>query len=116
MPLKPVQGAWTLDMDELLAAITPRTRVLIVNAPNNPTGWTLTRSEQQAILDHCRNTGTWILADEVYERLYYGGEHGAPRSFLDIAGADDRLVVAHSFSKSFLMTGWRLGWLVMPPA
>src|SRR5688500_15589110 len=69
--LHPVQGAWKLDLDELLAAITPGTRLLIVNAPNNPTGWTLTRAEQQAILDHCRRTGTWILADEVYERLYY---------------------------------------------
>ena len=49
----------------------PRTRVLIVNAPNNPTGWTLTRAEQQAILAHCRRTGTWIVADEVYERLYF---------------------------------------------
>jgi aspartate/methionine/tyrosine aminotransferase len=88
---------------------------LIVNAPNNPTGWTLTREEQQAILEHCRKTGTWILADEVYERLYYEptANRCAP-SFLDVATPDDRLVVAHSFSKSFLMTGWRLGWLVMP--
>jgi aspartate/methionine/tyrosine aminotransferase len=54
--------------------MTPATRVLVVNAPNNPTGWTLTRAEQQAILDHCRRTGTWILADEVYERLYFRGE------------------------------------------
>jgi aspartate/methionine/tyrosine aminotransferase len=50
--------------------------VLILNAPNNPTGWTLTRREQQALLDHCRRTGTWILADEVYERLYYRGRNG----------------------------------------
>ncbi len=122
--LKPVAGAWTLDLDELLAAITPATRVLIVNAPNNPTGWTLTRAEQQTLLDHCRRTGTWILSDEVYERLYYGlpGDAGEPGdvatacapSFLDIAEPDDRLVVVHSFSKSFLMTGWRLGNLVAP--
>ena len=64
-------GAWTLDLQALLDAITPATKLLIVNAPNNPTGWTLTRDEQQAILEHCRKTGTWILADEVYERLYY---------------------------------------------
>ena len=69
--LKPAGGAWTLDLQALLDAITPSTRLLIVNAPNNPTGWTLSRAEQQAILDHCRKTGTWILADEVYERLYY---------------------------------------------
>ena len=115
--LKPVAGAWRLDMDELLAAVTPATRLLIINSPNNPTGWTLSRPEQQLILDHCRKTGTWILADEVYERLYFEPTpRGAAPSFLDIAAADDRLVVAHSFSKSFLMTGWRMGWLVMPPS
>ena len=111
-------GAWRLDLPALLAAITPRTRLLVLNSPNNPTGWTLTSAEQQAILAHCRHTGTWILADEVYERLYYRGDtaNGAAPSFLDIAAPDDRLVVVQSFSKSFLMTGWRLGWLVMPPA
>lgn len=115
--LKPVAGAWTLDLDALLAAITPATRLLVVNAPNNPTGWTLTLDEQQALLAHCRATGTWILADEVYERLYYADDtaNGCAPSFLDLAEPDDRLIVVHSFSKSFLMTGWRLGWLVMPP-
>jgi len=113
--LRPRAGTWQLDLDELMAAVTPRTRVLLVNAPNNPTGWTLTRAEQQAMLDHCRRTGTWIVADEVYERVYFGDAPAAP-SFLDIAASQDRLVVAHSFSKSFLMTGWRLGWLVLPPS
>jgi aspartate/methionine/tyrosine aminotransferase len=111
--LRPRHGAWQLDMDELLARVTPATKVLLVNAPNNPTGWTLSRAEQQAMLDHCRRTGTWIVADEVYERIHFGGTGCAP-SFLDIATPDDRLVVCHSFSKSFLMTGWRLGWLVLP--
>jgi len=115
--LHPQDGAWRLDLQELLAAITPATRLLVVNAPNNPTGWTLARDEQQAILDHCRATGTWILADEVYERLYFEvSANGCAPSFLDVAAPDDRLVVVHSFSKAFLMTGWRLGWLVMPPA
>ena len=109
-------GAWRLDLDELLGAIRPTTRMLVINAPNNPTGWTLSQDEQQRILSHCRSTGTWILADEVYERLYYGGASGeAAPSFLDVSEPEDRLVVVHSFSKSFLMTGWRLGWLVMPP-
>ncbi len=117
VPLKPVGGEWTLDLGMLCAAITPGTRLLILNAPNNPTGWTLTRDEQRTILEHCRKTGTWILADEVYERLYYEPtQNGCAPSFLDISTADDRLVVVHSFSKSFLMTGWRLGWLVMPPS
>jgi aspartate/methionine/tyrosine aminotransferase len=111
--LRPQAGAWGLDIEELLAAVTPATRMLLVNAPNNPTGWTLTRSEQQRLLDHCRRTGTWLVADEVYERIYFGGAPAAP-SFLDIASPQDRLIVAHSFSKSFLMTGWRLGWLVLP--
>jgi aspartate/methionine/tyrosine aminotransferase len=113
VPLRPRAGVWSLDLDELLARVTAQTRVLLVNAPNNPTGWTLTRAEQQAMLEHCRRTGTWIVADEVYERIYFGAEPAAP-SFLDIASADDRLIVAQSFSKSFLMTGWRLGWLVLP--
>lgn len=115
--LRPVKGVWGLDMAELLAAVTTSTKLLIINAPNNPTGWTLTRAEQQQILDHCRATGTWVLADEVYERLYFEATSNAcAPSFLDLAAPDDRLVVAHSFSKSFLMTGWRLGWLVMPKA
>ena len=111
-------GAWRLDLPALLAAITPQTKLLVVNSPNNPTGWTLSKEEQMAILDRCRATGTWILSDEVYERLYYRGDtaNGAAPSFLDIARPDDRLVVVQSFSKAFLMTGWRLGYLVMPPA
>ncbi|WP_423228635.1 pyridoxal phosphate-dependent aminotransferase [Pseudaquabacterium inlustre] len=114
VPLAPdAQGAWRLDLPRLLAAVTPATRVLLLNAPNNPTGWTLDRAEQQALLDHCRRTGTWIVADEVYDRLWYGDGPAAP-SFLDIASPDDRVVVVGSFSKAFLMTGWRLGWLVLP--
>lgn len=115
--LKPVAGAWQLDMAELLAAVTAKTKLLILNAPNNPTGWTLSLEEQQILLAHCRKTGTWILADEVYERLYFEPtSNGCAPSFLDVSMPDDRLVVVNSFSKSFLMTGWRLGWLVMPPA
>jgi aspartate/methionine/tyrosine aminotransferase len=115
--LVPAEGQWTLDLAALRKAVTPKTKLLIVNAPNNPTGWTMPRDEQQAVLDHCRETGTWILADEVYERLYFEPTpNGCAPSFLDISMPDDRLVVTHSFSKSFLMTGWRLGWLVLPPA
>jgi aspartate/methionine/tyrosine aminotransferase len=114
--LKVHDGAWQLDMAALLDAVTAKTNVLLVNAPNNPTGWTLTRAEQETILAHCRKTGTWIVADEVYERVFFGQGAKCAPSFLDIAEPSDRLVVAHSFSKSFLMTGWRLGWLVMPPS
>jgi aspartate/methionine/tyrosine aminotransferase len=108
--------AWQLDMQKLWEEVTANTKLLILNAPNNPTGWTLTRAEQELILAHCRKTGTWILADEVYERLYYGGDtaNGCAPSFLDIATAHDRVIAVGSMSKSFLMTGWRVGWLVMP--
>ena len=118
-PLRPSRaGDWELDVGSLCRAVTERTRVLLVNSPNNPTGWTLSRAEQQVLLDHCRSTGTWIVADEVYERIFFGAGNvgaGAAPSFLDIADPDDQLIVVHSFSKSFLMTGWRLGWLVLPP-
>lgn len=109
-------GAWQLDLQKLLNAITPSTKLLVINAPNNPTGWTLSRNEQEAILAHCRQTGTWILADEVYERLYYAGDtaNGCAPSFLDIATPEDRVIAVGSMSKSFLMTGWRVGWMVLP--
>ena len=119
LALKPQpDGAWALDLPALLSAITPTTRLLVINSPNNPTGWTLSKAEQQAIVARCRETGTWILADEVYERLYFRDDtaNGAAPSFLDVSGPDDRLVVVQSFSKAFLMTGWRLGYLVMPAA
>ena len=112
--LRLTDGAWRLDLDELFAAVGPETRVLLLNSPNNPTGWTMTSAEQRAVLEHCRRTGTWVVADEVYERLYYGPAAAAP-SFLDVAEADDRLIVCNSFSKAWAMTGWRLGWMVVPP-
>ncbi len=110
------QGEWQLDVQRLLDAITPTTKLLVINAPNNPTGWTLKRAEQEAILAHCRKTGTWILADEVYERLYYTGDtaNGCAPSFSDIATPQDRVIAVGSMSKSFLMTGWRVGWMILP--
>ncbi|TAG46725.1 MAG: pyridoxal phosphate-dependent aminotransferase [Betaproteobacteria bacterium] len=105
---------WQLNMDRLLAALTPNTRLVMLNSPNNPTGWTLTRDEQQTILDHCRKHGIWILADDAYERLVYSDTERCAPSFFDIAHAQDRLISANTFSKSWLMTGWRLGWLAGP--
>ncbi|WP_028230754.1 pyridoxal phosphate-dependent aminotransferase [Paraburkholderia mimosarum] len=109
------ERGWTLDLDRLLAALTPDTRLVMINSPNNPTGWVMTRDEQRAVLEHCRRHGIWIVADEVYERLYYGdaGERAAP-SFLDIATREERLICVNSFSKAWIMTGWRLGWMVVP--
>jgi aspartate/methionine/tyrosine aminotransferase len=105
---------WKLDLDELLDRLKPGTRALYLNSPNNPTGWTVTKEEQKAILARCRKHGIWIFADDAYERLYYG-EPGIAPSFLDISSENDRLISANTFSKSWLMTGWRLGWLVVPP-
>lgn len=104
---------WELDLQQLLDALTPGTKAVLINSPNNPTGWVITAEQQRAVLEHCRRHGIWILADDVYERLVYDGARAAP-SFLDIADAGDRIVSANSFSKSWLMTGWRLGWIVAP--
>lgn len=108
---------WGLDLDRLLEALVPGTRALLLNSPNNPTGWTIARAEQQVLLDHCRKLGIWVLADDVYERLVYDGPAGeaacAP-SFLDLCEPEERVVSTNSFSKSWLMTGWRLGWMQVP--
>jgi len=112
LPLRFARGGWTLDLDRLLAALAPGTRALYLNSPNNPTGWTVTREDQRAILEHCRRHGIWIFADDAYERLYFAG--GVAPSFLDLAEDGDLVVSTNTFSKSWLMTGWRLGWVVVP--
>ena len=107
---------WTLDVDRLLDALTPGTRAVLINSPNNPTGWTIDRAGQAAILEHCRKLGIWIVADDVYERLYYDAPaaRACAPSFLDLSSPGDRIVSTNSFSKAWLMTGWRLGWIVAP--
>lgn len=114
---KGAEPAWELDLDELLDALTPGTRALLLNSPNNPTGWTITRAQQEIILAHCRKYGIWLMADDVYERLVYkqpSGQIACAPSFLDIAEPDERVISTNSFSKSWLMTGWRLGWMQVP--
>ena len=118
VPLEFGRTGWTLDLDRLLAALIPGTRAVFVNSPNNPTGWTIGAEAQRRLLEHCRRHGIWIIADDAYERLYYDGATGgsAAPSFLDVAEADDRVISTNTFSKSWLMTGWRLGWIVAPTA
>jgi aspartate aminotransferase len=106
------EGRFSLDLAKLDAALAGA-RCFILNSPNNPTGWTATAEELRAILELCRRHGCWLLSDEVYSRLVYDGSGVAP-SILDIAGPDDRVIVCNSFSKTWVMTGWRLGWLVVP--
>jgi aspartate/methionine/tyrosine aminotransferase len=108
-------GLWQLDLERLLAALVPGTRALILNSPSNPTGWVMPEDQLQAVLAHTRRLGIWVIADEAYERLVFDGRRAAP-SMLDIADPDDRLLVANTFSKAWQMTGWRLGWLVVPPS
>ncbi|MET0272096.1 MAG: pyridoxal phosphate-dependent aminotransferase [Phenylobacterium sp.] len=115
VPLAPVQGRWRLDLDRLLDALTPDTQALFLNSPNNPTGWTLPAEDRAAILTRCREYGIWLIADDVYERLIFGPGPLAP-SFLTLADPGDRLISTNSFSKAWRMTGWRLGWQVLPPA
>ena len=107
-----IDDEWQLDLDKLFAAVTERTKVILVVTPSNPTGWTARPDELKAILDFARKRGIWVLSDEVYGRLVYDGVR-AP-SFLDVAQKDDLLLVVNSFSKSWAMTGWRLGWVVGP--
>ena len=108
-----VDGRYIVDFDALEAAITPRTRLLLYTSPSNPLGWVATEEEQQGLLNFARRHNIWLMADEVYDRLYYAGrELGDPvPSILSKATRDDAVMVVHSFSKTYCMTGWRVGWL-----
>jgi aspartate/methionine/tyrosine aminotransferase len=105
-------GRFRLDLDRLDSMLAGA-RAFILNSPNNPTGWTATLAELEAILAICRRRGVWLISDEVYSRLVYDGAPAAP-SVLDVATPDDRVIVVNSFSKTWVMTGWRLGWMVLP--
>jgi len=105
---------YRIDFEALEAALTPQTRLLVYTSPSNPLGWVASEEEQAQLLDFCRRFGLWLLADEVYDRLYYAGESlGIPvPSILRKASRDDAVIVVQSFSKAWCMTGWRVGWLV----
>jgi aspartate/methionine/tyrosine aminotransferase len=108
-------GGFALDPDRLAGALGPETRALFLASPANPTGWTASRAELQAILELCRARGVWLIADEVYHRFVYGADKAASApSVLELAEPEDPVVVVNSFSKTWAMTGWRLGWLVHP--
>lgn len=115
VPMDYAEGRFTLDLDRLAAAITPKTRGILINSPSNPTGWTATRAEQEALLALSRKHGIWIIADEIYGRFVYDGSLRAS-SFHDIMDPEDRVVFVQTFSKNWAMTGWRLGWIEAPEA
>jgi aspartate/methionine/tyrosine aminotransferase len=111
----PLNGdRYEIDFDALEAAVTPRTRMLLYTSPSNPLGWVATENDQRRLLEFTRRHGIWLVADEVYDRLFYGtSQPGTPvPSILRMTTKDDAVAVVHSFSKSYCMTGWRLGWLV----
>ena len=113
LPLQFSGGTWSLDLDRLESAITPRTRGLFINTPSNPTGWTATRQDLIDILALSRKHDLWIMADEIYARYFYAG--GRAPSFLDVMEPTDKILFVNSFSKNWSMTGWRVGWIVAPP-
>lgn len=110
-------GVWTLDLQKLLDAATPRTRIVLVNSPNNPTGWTMPQRDWDVLLAHCRRHGIWLVSDDAYERLVFDealAVDGHAPGVIANLDPDDRVISANTFSKAWTMTGWRLGWMVAP--
>ena len=105
------EEGFKLTPERLRAAITPRTKALVLPYPNNPTGAIMNRQELEAIADVLRDTNIIVLSDEIYCMLTYQGEHV---SFAQIDGMRERTIVVDGFSKSYAMTGWRLGWAMGP--
>lgn len=114
VPLIVNNNRWALDMDRLLKSLTPDTKLLVINSPNNPTGWTINEDEIDRVLTHCRQYGIWILADDVYERIVHDENLRSAPSFLNRYEDGDRIISVNSFSKAWQMTGWRLGWITAP--
>ena len=108
------EQGWVLDPERVAAQIDDRTRAVFFASPGNPTGAMMPLETQAELLATCRRRGVWLIADEVYNRLAFG-RNSAP-TILDIADPEDRLIVINSFSKSWAMTGWRLGWMTHPPS
>ena len=104
---------WRFDLDELASKITPKTRAIYINSPGNPTGGVLTREDVQRISDLCRERDLWLISDEAYEDVVFEGEHVSAAS---LAGMYDKTISLFTFSKSYAMTGLRLGYIVAKDA
>jgi aspartate/methionine/tyrosine aminotransferase len=102
-----------IDLDELAALITPRTKLLVINSPANPTGGVFTRDDVERIAELAIRHDLVVLADEIYGRIVYEGEHVSIASLPDMA---ERTIVLDGFSKTYAMTGWRLGYAIVPEA
>ena len=105
-------NGWEIDFDNLLNSITSKTKMVFINSPGNPTGWIITKEQQELLLKHTRKLGCWLISDEVYHQITFNGL--AAPSFLQVSKPNDRLIVINSASKSFDMTGWRIGWITHP--
>jgi len=112
VPMEQANGKWNLDLEKFFSKVNQNTKAMMIVSPNNPTGWTMSGEDIKAVLEFARARDIWIIADEVYGRTMHDVSR-AP-SFLDYAEDDDLLYVVNSFSKTWAMTGWRLGWLIGP--
>jgi aspartate/methionine/tyrosine aminotransferase len=110
--LQPGNDGWRLDLDAVIDRCDGATKLIFINSPGNPTGWMMTTDEQRSLLDFCRGHGIWIVCDDVYARVVYDRDHA--QSFIELAEPEDRVLAINSFSKSWSMTGWRLGWITAP--
>ncbi|MEM8796258.1 MAG: pyridoxal phosphate-dependent aminotransferase [Pseudomonadota bacterium] len=112
VPMRFGNRGWQIDLQRIADAVTSKTRVLFINSPSNPTGWTADLETLRDIRDLARERGIWIVADEVYNRFYFGADR-AP-SFYDVLEEGDRILFVNTFSKNWAMTGWRVGWISAP--
>jgi aminotransferase len=114
-PSSTARGAeWTFDPDELAAAFSNRTRAIIINTPNNPTGKVFTREELEVVARLCERWNVVAISDEIYEHIVYDGCRHVPIATID--GMAERTVTINSLSKTYSVTGWRVGWTISPPA
>jgi aspartate/methionine/tyrosine aminotransferase len=105
---------WRFDPDELSAAFGPKTRAIIINSPNNPTGKVFSRGELMTIARLCQQWDVLAITDEIYEHIVYDGHAHVPMAAID--GMADRTITINGLSRTFSVTGWRVGWAISPPA
>src|SRR3954468_4822890 len=113
-PSDPRRADWTFDPDELAAAFNERTKAIIINTPNNPTGKVFTRAELETIAALCRKWDAIAISDEIYEHIIYDGQQHIP--IATIPGMADRTITINGLSKTYSVTGWRVGWTISPPS
>jgi aspartate/methionine/tyrosine aminotransferase len=106
---------FSLDIGKIERSINPRTRVIFLNTPSNPSGWVATIGDLKNVLSLARKHGLWIVADEIYARFYWKSGGRAP-SFRDVMDPEDRVIFVNTFSKNWAMTGWRIGWIEAHPS